>query len=195
MTPAASFSSLPAASKARASAPTLKATVRGSAVRAAAAAGRRPGSAYLAFQLSTQHQKLMEAEFKPLGLSIAVWRPLMFLKAAGLCTMTRLSRLSGIDRTTLTRMVDRLVADGLVRREPSASDRRLVVLSLSAKGEEIYRIGAPVEARVNSRMFQGMPAPEHVRLRQLLADALARTVSDAELLQDLLVPCRPPSEP
>src|ERR1700739_3950093 len=133
---------------------------------------RRPGApsdyvAYLAFQLFVQHQKRLEAGLKPLGLSVAVWRPLKLLKAAGHCTMTRLSRLSGIDRTTLPRAVDRLVADALVRREPSPSDRRLVVLALSPKGEEAYRIGAPIEAGINSTIMQGMSQEEQMKLCQL----------------------------
>ena len=41
----------------------------------------------------------------------------------------------GLSPATVSKMVDRLVAAGLVRREPSPDDRRRTFLSLTAKGQ------------------------------------------------------------
>ncbi len=47
----------------------------------------------------------------------------------------------------VTRLIDRMVASDLVRRERSKKDRRIVLVNLTSKGREIFqRLEGPVEA-------------------------------------------------
>ncbi len=50
-----------------------------------------------------------------------------------------LSRLLGLTHTGTVRLIDRLVADGLVERRPAARDKRGVALYLTAAGETVRR--------------------------------------------------------
>lgn len=50
----------------------------------------------------------------------------------------------------ITRLVDRLVRDGLVRRERDGSDRRQILCLLEPRGQEIAAQLAPTAAEVNS---------------------------------------------
>jgi DNA-binding MarR family transcriptional regulator len=57
------------------------------------------------------------------------------LKAKSL-TMNELSDKMNLDSSTMTRVIDKLVRDDLIRRERDDSDRRIVLVSLTDKGGE-----------------------------------------------------------
>lgn len=70
-------------------------------------------------------------------LAAEEWALLMVLWRDGPTGMTDLAAKTLRDRTTVTRLVDRLVGKGLVVRQSSARDRRQVVVSVSAQGRAI----------------------------------------------------------
>jgi DNA-binding MarR family transcriptional regulator len=68
-------------------------------------------------------------------------------------TMGELSRMLLVSNGNATTVVDRLEADGLVARSPSASDRRTVQVALTAAGEAAFEgLAASHETEV-SRLF------------------------------------------
>ena len=52
-------------------------------------------------------------------------------------TMAELSRAHGVSFSTMTSMVDRLLQNGLLERQRDEKDRRIVLVSLSAKGTKM----------------------------------------------------------
>ncbi|MFG2791778.1 hypothetical protein [Streptomyces sp. NPDC048419] len=83
-----------------------------------------------------------------------------------------------------SRLADRLVTAGLVRREESSRDRRHVELSLTPAGHETARSVAEVEAELHSRIAaaatgQGLDAVLGF-LRPLVA---GRSAGEAEALR------------
>jgi len=88
-----------------------------------------------------------------LGLTLTQLRVLFVLRAEDGASASVLAERLNVTPSTLTRIVDRLVGQGLVRRESDHGDRRLVRHHLSAKGghavEELER-GA--RARMNDVM-------------------------------------------
>lgn len=93
---------------------------------------------YLLYQAERLRHVSLERAMAPLGVTLAQWRALAVIRRLGSCPMTTVSRLSGIDRTTLTRAVDQLVAEGLVERQGLATDRRQVILALTKAGSKAY---------------------------------------------------------
>lgn len=61
-----------------------------------------------------------------------------YLKKHKDCTMKDIVNFLNTIPSTATRRVDKLVNNGFVNREVAKSDRRLVKLVLSPKGEELY---------------------------------------------------------
>lgn len=61
---------------------------------------------------------------------------LVLLRNRGPIAQVELGRIVGLDKSWVSRIIDRFVADGLVEREPSDQDRRSVLLSLTARGAE-----------------------------------------------------------
>jgi len=77
------------------------------------------------------------------GLTPTKLRALSVLAESG-ARVGELAERVGLDDTTATRLVDGLVAAGLVARHPSSDDRRVIALELTRKGAEL---AAEVEAR------------------------------------------------
>ena len=64
---------------------------------------------------------------------------LLSIPQEGSLTMNDLSNAMGLANSTTTRIVDQLVRKGLVRRKTDNSDRRVVRVELTARGQELRR--------------------------------------------------------
>jgi DNA-binding MarR family transcriptional regulator len=85
-------------------------------------------------------------------------------------TMSELSRMLLVSNGNATTVVDRLEADGLVRRTPSETDRRTVHVALTPEGlAQFEGLAAEHEAEV-SRLFAGLSEAD----LDLLTDVLKR---------------------
>lgn len=85
-------------------------------------------------------------------------------------TMSELSRLLLVSNGNATTVVDRLEADGLVRRSPSAQDRRTVFVALTTEGLRVFEgLAAEHEAEVD-RIFSGLTEAD----LDILTDILKR---------------------
>lgn len=62
---------------------------------------------------------------------------LLEVERVGSLTMSELAARVGLDQSTITRQITPLVESGLVRRRPMPSNRRHVIVELSAKGARI----------------------------------------------------------
>ena len=74
----------------------------------------------------------------PHGLDVATHRVLRVIHKLDACTMGELADYTITDRTTLTRIVDHLVASGHVGRHKPAKDRRKVMLRLTPDGRRVF---------------------------------------------------------
>jgi len=72
-------------------------------------------------------------------VTITQFRVLTMISRHGPMPLTNLARLVGVAPSTATRMCDRLVRDKLLARRASTEDRRVVTLSLTARGLKIVR--------------------------------------------------------
>lgn len=69
------------------------------------------------------------------GLSDAAWSPLVTLYRLGDgISQSELAAAIGIDGSSLVRLLDMLVAQDLIERQPHPTDRRIKVLHLTAEG-------------------------------------------------------------
>ncbi len=89
----------------------------------------------LSFLLRSEAQR----HFREQGLDLSAeeWALLMVLWQKGPQQMGPLAAITLRDRTTVTRLVDRLVKKNLLQRGAAATDRRKVVVSVTREGQEI----------------------------------------------------------
>jgi DNA-binding MarR family transcriptional regulator len=115
-----------------------------------------------------------------LDLTHAQWLPLFKLAVKDCDTVAALARELDLDPGAMTRALDRLEAKGLVLRERSTEDRRVVRLRLTEEGRKIARKVPPVMAEVLNQHLAGFSEAEW---KQLLA-LLARMVANGDALRD-----------
>jgi DNA-binding MarR family transcriptional regulator len=86
----------------------------------------------------------------------------------------------GVDDTTATRFVDRLVESGLVERRSSPEDRRATVVALTDAGEALMRRVAEERQKFFADVLHALDPDEREELVRLTAKAAGalRTKSD-----------------
>jgi DNA-binding MarR family transcriptional regulator len=112
------------------------------------------------------------------GLPLSRYDVLLNLAEApgGRLRMQELSASVLLSKSGLSRLVDRMVAAGLVRRERCEDDRRGWFAVLTDQGRSALRRAAPVHLRGIQEHFTRHLAPEEV---QVLTAALSRVVAAA----------------
>jgi len=123
---------------------------------------------YLFTQIVGRRNRHLAAALRPFAIAVAQWRVLAVLHARPDCTMSGLADLTTVDRTTLTRTLDRMVAEGLVARRADTQDWRSVRLRLTGGGEALFRQVWPKVAEQNRHAVRGLGAAELARFRASL---------------------------
>nr|WP_294510284.1 MarR family winged helix-turn-helix transcriptional regulator [uncultured Rhodopila sp.] len=118
--------------------------------------------------------RAIDRRARELGLTGPQWVMLMRIANGMGSTAAELCRTIGYDSGSMTRMLDRLVELGLIRRDRSEDDRRVVRLALTEAGEALRPRLSPVAIEVLNQHLQGF-APEEVTtltsyLQRLLAN-------------------------
>ena len=97
-------------------------------------------SQYLFYDLAAAHRKLhtsLNIKLKDLGVQVETWRVLETLGSGENYTMGELAEIVLMNPPTLTKLVDRMVANGLVHRQLAPEDHRRVRLVLTDAGLEL----------------------------------------------------------
>jgi DNA-binding MarR family transcriptional regulator len=102
------------------------------------------------------------------GLRVPEWRALAALYARERCTMSELADLASIDRTTLTRTVDRMEEAGWLTRLADADDMRVTRLALTAGGRKMFERIWPTVERLNELAIDGLPRADLQTLQRIL---------------------------
>jgi DNA-binding MarR family transcriptional regulator len=99
-------------------------------------------------------------EMTDLGITGAQWVILMRIATGCGSTAAELCRFSRYDTGSMTRMLDRLEEKGLIRRDRSSTDRRVIHLELTAPGRALYKLLPPVAIKVLNAHLQGFTQAE-----------------------------------
>ena len=97
-------------------------------------------SRYLFHDLAAAHRKQharLNEKLKDLGVQVEAWRVLETLGSEEGRTMGELAEIVLMNPPTLTKLVDRMVANGLVQRQLAPEDHRRVQLVLTNAGVEL----------------------------------------------------------
>jgi DNA-binding MarR family transcriptional regulator len=120
-------------------------------------------------QVTSARDLQLGTALKPFGLRVPEWRALAALHARRRCTMSELAELAAIDRTTLTRTVDRMEDAGWLTRAADGADMRVTRLALTAPGQRLFSRIWPLVERMNQAALAGLPADAVEALRHALA--------------------------
>src|SRR5258708_1822492 len=87
---------------------------------------------------------------------------------------------SGVTRATMTGLIDVLERDGLVKREPSAEDRRMMMVRLTENGIKFLDAVLPEHYRLISAVMHGL-TPVERRTLVSLVDKIQQTLPAARV--------------
>jgi MarR family transcriptional regulator, transcriptional regulator for hemolysin len=103
------------------------------------------------------------------GGSVPVWLILSSLKSNERRTQLDLARAVGIEGPTLTRHLDGLEENGIVRRVRDGSDRRAVRVELTPDGERLFQTLRQAVVAFNRELTAGVTETELDHVRKTLA--------------------------
>ena len=114
------------------------------------------------------------SRFRPMlrgfGLTEQQWRVIRVLAQFGQIDATELARRSLLLAPSLTRILQTLESEGLVKRLADSGDQRRAYPVLSAKGERRFAEVAPAAEAVYAHMEKAFGASRMESLYELLAD-------------------------
>lgn len=118
----------------------------------------------------------IDRRLKHLNLSQAGWMAIaLTAKEAEPPSQTRLAARAGVEDPTMVSTVDRLVKAGYMVRTPSATDRRVKLLSLTPAGQAVYH-SVWKEAEVLRRELLGNVDPDMLRTVTTFLEALQANI-------------------
>jgi DNA-binding MarR family transcriptional regulator len=130
---------------------------------------------YLILAIQREGNRLLAAELRPLGVTPSQGEVLRVLRDYGPLTLSALGGLLVCETgNSPSRLVDRLVAQGLVQRDTDPNDRRYLALSLTAEGKALSKRIVAVEEKLHDGIDQlvtGQPVAETITTLRALASA------------------------
>ena len=134
----------------------------------------RQSLGYLTRRLQNLTNPHAEAIFADQDLTFTQWISLMGLREGVAETSADLARHLNHDAGAVTRVVDELESRGLLRRERSKEDRRVVKLILTPQGKAVARMHVPPIVDFWNRVTDDFSLSEIKQLLDLMARLIAR---------------------
>ena len=132
---------------------------------------------YLMRKVMSSIRTQADAQLSTHDMTYAQWLPLFKLSlCSSATTVAGLARDLETDPAAMTRVLDRLEAKGLVARERSTTDRRVVQLALTPEGDKVAAQVPPVLADVLNGHLSDFSHDEW----QLLLSMLRRMLANGE---------------
>jgi DNA-binding MarR family transcriptional regulator len=144
----------------------------------------------LAHLLSHAERRLvrrLSAQLAEEGCTVEQWRVLSAVSDGAGHPMTEIAEYALLPAPSLTKLVDRMVADNLVYRRPDPTDRRRVLLHLAARGRILHARAAHRLAADHLALQAGFPTPDPNEL-----PSLARALTHLAQALDTLSPVSEP---
>jgi DNA-binding MarR family transcriptional regulator len=128
---------------------------------------------YLIFLTARTHRGLAGELLRPLGLHPGQEILLMQLWDRDGQTQSELIASLGLDASTVTKMVQRLEAQGHLSRAPSSEDRRAIVVKLTSTGKKLRAEIEKMWAALNSSSTGQLTDAEENQLCHLLKKTIS----------------------
>jgi DNA-binding MarR family transcriptional regulator len=119
-------------------------------------------------RIERQHQANANVLLKPHGLKHAEWRILALTKEFSSVNLTQIVELVVIERTTIGKLIDRMVKRGWLSKAKSTADARTMEVSLTPLGDQLLRDTTPGMNQLMKAYAQVLSDSEFERLMSML---------------------------
>lgn len=139
--------------------------------------GMRPFERSLPMQLMRAREIVM-ARFRPHlnahGVTDQQWRIIRGLNETDELEIVDLAQLCCMHQASLSRMLPKLEADGLVSRRAHANDQRRVIVSLTARGRRLFATVAPQSEAIYAALARDIGPARLDKIYGLLDEMIDR---------------------
>lgn len=94
------------------------------------------------------------------GITRVQWIALYYVKTKNKISQRELSNLMNIMDSSVGRLIDRLERDGLIERHRDNTDRRVVFITLTDKGDKLISDLLPIGIQFNDDLLAGIDEEE-----------------------------------
>ena len=106
-----------------------------------------------------------------IGLTQMLILEMLYMK--GECRMSDIAKALGVTKSAITGITDRIFSAGIIKRERSRTDRRVVNIHLSAKGKSISKRSVDFKAKLISIMFAKLTTAERAQYLNIIKKIIA----------------------
>lgn len=127
-----------------------------------------------------------DTQWAPYGLTGSRFILLRMLHSTqgGRLSMGHIAAQMNLEPNNVTQLVDSMVRQGLVRRQPAEDDKRVIYATLTQEGEELFtQVMSEGAARIE-RAFSVLNQREQQALSSLLSKVRMNLLTDASRLED-----------
>ena len=116
---------------------------------------------YLMNRIMGRYNAGLRKDMAALGLTTPKMRSLAVLSVIDGLQIRELAVYAVVEQSTLSRALDALTAEGLIRRESDQQDSRATRVFITQAGRASFEAMWPTMAKTYARMFTGISAEEH----------------------------------
>lgn len=127
---------------------------------------------YLLNRIMGRYNQSLQEHLGAAGQSVAKMRTLAVLSVVDGLRTNELAVYAVIEQSTLSRTLDAMEAEGLIRRVASESDSRVRHIHITDSGRQRFQDVWPLFTDSYNTMFAGIPADEHDRFVATLQKVL-----------------------
>lgn len=107
------------------------------------------------------------------GITRIQWIALYFVKINKIISQRELSNLMNVKDSSAGRLIDRLERDGLIERNRNDSDRRIIYIQLTKKGDDLISELMPYGEIFNCDLVKGIDEEELIIFDKVLKKMLS----------------------
>jgi DNA-binding MarR family transcriptional regulator len=119
-------------------------------------------------QTAHRYTQVMEARLKTIGVDPTYWRVMMALGEGKRLSVSEISAQCILKPNTATKIVQRMLAERLVKTGERAGDARVTEVMLTGKGDALAAKARVVADEVYAQAFAGLSQDERLVLDMLL---------------------------
>lgn len=123
---------------------------------------------YLVRNAHRAYDRELGGRLAPFGVLTSPWSLLRVLWREENLTQREIAARMRVERASMTRLLVDAEKTGLIVRAPHPTDRRKIVVSLTAYGRSLEGRLVPIGDTVNAMALKGFTATERAQLRALL---------------------------
>ncbi|MEU7062890.1 MarR family transcriptional regulator [Streptomyces sp. NPDC046161] len=137
--------------------------------------GLRDHLGYWLRRLSDEVHARFERQLAEHGVTVSQWTVLITVYRGDATTTREVARYADIDAGAVSRLVDRLIAKGLISREPDPGSRRILRLTLTDAGRDLAPRLAEIADRNDAYFFAHLDPDQRLQLEEWIRRLVGET--------------------